>query len=87
MARRDAVRTPHRTYVKAQDELIKLAGAMVDEDDNQCGSLYLFEARDEQQVRDWLSKEPFVQGDVYRDIVVRRINLAHCLLPQTDWNQ
>src|SRR4051812_40038743 len=87
MERRDAVRTPHRAYVKENDSQIRLAGAMLTQDDRQCGSLYLFEAEDEAQVRDWLAKEPFVNGEVYRDIVIRRLHLAHNLLAPINWHE
>jgi len=87
MLRRDAVRAPHRAYVKTNDRQIRLAAAMLTPDDEQCGSLYLFEAEDEAQVRDWLAQEPFVQADVYREVVVRRLHIAHSLLAKVDWSQ
>jgi uncharacterized protein YciI len=85
MERRDAVRTPHRAYVKTHDRQIRLAAAMLTEDGDQCGSLYLFEAESEAEIRDWLAQEPFVNGDVYREIIVRRLHLAHNLLDRIDW--
>jgi uncharacterized protein YciI len=85
MDRRDAVRAEHRAYVKDKDGPIRLAAVLVDDGGNQCGTLYLFEAANQGQVRDWLSEEPFVVGDVYRDVVVREVNLAHQLLPQKFW--
>ena len=86
MPQRDAVRAEHRAYVKTNDGQIRLAAAMVDGDANQCGSLYLFEAEDEGQVREWLAHEPFVTGGVYKDLVVRELHLAHQLLPRKEWN-
>jgi uncharacterized protein YciI len=85
MPQRDAVRTEHRAYVKANDAPIRLAAAMVHGED-QCGSLYIFEAESEGEVRRWLATEPFVATNVYRDLVVREIRLAHQLLPPKDWN-
>jgi uncharacterized protein YciI len=87
MGRRDAVRTEHRAYVKSEDDQIRLAAAMLTHDDQQCGSLYIFEAEDEAQVRKWLANEPFVNSDVYKEVVVRRLHLAHNLLGGCNWHQ
>jgi uncharacterized protein YciI len=85
MDRRDPLRAEHRTYVKDNDAPIRLAAVLVDDDANQCGTLYLFEAANQGQVREWLANEPFVVGDVYRDLVVREVNLAHQMLPLKSW--
>ena len=85
MDRRDAARGPHREYVVANDAPIAFVGVMTDDDGNQCGSFYVFEAESEQQVRDWLAAEPFVAGGVYRDVIVRNFMVGVNRLPQQDW--
>lgn len=85
MDRRDAARAEHREYVVAHDQPIAFVGVMTDDDGNQCGSLYVFEAENEQQVRDWLAKEPFVAGGVYRDVIVRNFMTGLNRLPLQDW--
>ena len=85
MDRRDAARGPHREYVVANDGPIAFVGVMTDDDGNQCGSLYVFEAESEQQVRDWLAAEPFVAAGVYRDVIVRNFMVGVNRLPQQDW--
>jgi len=40
---------------------IRLVGPFLDDSGNQCGSFYIFEADSEDQVRQWLDVEPFVQ--------------------------
>ena len=85
MERRDAVRDAHRAYVLGNDEPIAFVGVCLDDDDNQCASLYVFEAESEQQVRDWLAEEPFVREGVYEQIIVRRFMPGLNRLPQQDW--
>jgi uncharacterized protein YciI len=85
MARRDAVRAEHRAYVRSNDAPIRLVGPLLDGDNNQCGSFYIFEAEDEQAVRAWLAAEPFVNADVYKDIVVRRFQVGLNTLAPQDW--
>ena len=85
MDRRDAARAAHRAYVVGNDAAIAFVGVMTDNDGNQCGSLYIFEADSEQQVRDWLADEPFVRTGVYADIVVRNFQLGLNRLPPQDW--
>jgi uncharacterized protein YciI len=83
MPKRDAVRAAHRTYVLQNDRAISLAGVLLGDEDNQCGSLYLFEADSEQSIRDWLAKEPFYQTGVYAQVIIRRVYLGlNRLTPQ-----
>lgn len=65
MALRDAVRAEHRAYVLDHDASIRLAGAMVDAQGNQCGTLIAFEATDVGEVRRWVEQEPFHRAGVY----------------------
>jgi len=85
MPLRDASRTAHREYVLAHDEPIQQVAVMLDDDDNQCGSMYFFEAESEQAVRDWLAKEPFVATGVYADVIVRRVMLGMSRITPSDW--
>jgi uncharacterized protein YciI len=85
MARRDAVRAEHRAYVVTHDAPIVLVGPFIDEGGNQCGSFYIFEAHDEQQVRAWLQQEPFVSHDVYAELLIRRFEPGLNRLPLQDW--
>lgn len=85
MDRRDAVRAGHRSYVIENDAPIAFVGVMTDNDGNQCGSLYIFEAKNEQQVRDWLADEPFVKTGVYANLIVRNFQMGVNRLPAQDW--
>lgn len=70
---RDAIRTEHRDYVLANVKPILCAGAMLDDDRSQCGSLYLFEADRIEDVHAWLKAEPFVSSNIYETMQVREI--------------
>jgi uncharacterized protein YciI len=84
MKKRDAVRTAHRAYVKNNAAPIAFVGPMLDADGNQTGSLYIFEATDEQEIRDWLKDEPFFQTGVYERVIIQRFFLGYSRLQQ-DW--
>ena len=73
MTQRDSLRVEHRGYVLGNAAPIRLAGAMVDEARNQCGSLYVFEAESAHAVRLWFAAEPFFQAGVYETLAVREI--------------
>lgn len=85
MERRLANRDAHREYVPSNDGQIAFVGVMLDDADNQCGSFYVFEAETEEEVREWLAKEPFVRADVYGQLIVRRFMLGLNRLPEQDW--
>jgi uncharacterized protein YciI len=85
MDRRDAARAGHRSYVVENDKPIAFVGVMTDDDGNQCGSFYIFEAETEQQVRAWLGEEPFVKSGVYADVIVRNFQMGVNRLPAQDW--
>lgn len=85
MERRDAAREAHRAYVVDNDERIAFVGVCLDDANNQCASLYIFDAETEEQIRDWLAQEPFVKEGVYEQLIVRRFMLGVNRLPQQDW--
>jgi ketosteroid isomerase-like protein/uncharacterized protein YciI len=85
MDKRNAVRAEHRSYVLGHAEPIALVGPFLDEAGNQCGSFYIFDAKDEQEIRDWLKSEPFCTTDVYRDVIIRRFEPGMNRLPVQDW--
>ena len=88
MPLREAHRTAHRDYVLARDQPIRLAGAMYDGHDNQCGSLLILEAADADSVRAWCEQEPFHSNGVYGQFVVVEWRPAlNRLQPMPDWLQ
>jgi uncharacterized protein YciI len=85
MAARDRHRREHHDYVIGNDDMIRMAGAMLDGHGNHCGSLYLFEAENEAQVASWVASEPFCSNAIYRELKIIRIGLALNKLPLIDW--
>jgi uncharacterized protein YciI len=73
--RRAAHKPEHADYIMRDVSALRLAGALVEDDGTQCGSLYLVEAESADEVRAWLGAEPFVREGVYESLVVRRITL------------
>lgn len=85
MAQRDLHRPDHRAFVLEHDELIRLAAAMVDDQGNQCGSLYIFEAENEEQVASWVAAEPFCTREIYSQLKIVQLGIALNRLEPLDW--
>ena len=85
MPRREAARPAHRAYVLGRDGPIRLAGAMLDADGNQCGSVYSFEAASVAEVRAWLAAEPFVRAGVYAEVRIVEWSPRLNRLPAAEW--
>ena len=73
---RETHRAAHRAYVTGHLDPLQCAGAMLDGDGSQCGSLYIFEADSADQVRQWLAAEPFVANGIYETLAVREIEVG-----------
>ena len=71
-ARRAAVRDAHIEGVKAmaQSGAMLLGGAMLDDDGAMIGSACIVEFDDRAALDAWLDSDPYVTGDVWRDIEV-----------------
>ena len=80
-ATRDALRPRHLDYVLADDAAIQFVGPMRREDDAICGSVYVFEAPSAAHVQQWLDEEPYYQGGVYREVVIRPFEVRKNVLP------
>lgn len=85
MALRDAVRPAHRAYVLDHDTAIRSAGAMLDPQGNQCGTLITFEASDAAQVWKWVENEPFYRNGVYARADVVEWQLALNRFELAEW--
>jgi len=85
MALRDSVRTAHRAYVLANAAPIRCAGAMRDADENQCGTIYVFDAASEADVRAWFTSEPFHAAGVYASVRIVLWSPAFNVLTPCDW--
>ena len=85
MPLREATREDHRRYVLDNDSRITLAGVMLDDSGNQCGSVYSFSAANAAEVQAWLDAEPFVKSGVYADIRIARWSPVLNRLRPSDW--
>ncbi len=85
MALRDRVRTEHREYYYQNDDPIRFAGALYDEEGNQKGSLLVFEAESPKQVQAWFAEEPFYANGVYKDFHIIEFGQALNRLEPSEW--
>lgn len=75
-ARRQAARPAH---IVRGDELreagnLWYAAALHDEDGNMFGSMYMVDFESREALDEWLGKEPYVEGEVWKTVEVRRCN-------------
>lgn len=78
LARRLAVREAHLANakkLKENDNMIE-GGAILDEDGRMIGSACIVEFPSRAELDAWLDSDPYVTGDVWRDIKVSPIKLA-----------
>jgi uncharacterized protein YciI len=86
MALREQLRAAHREYVQSQDLGAVLAGAMYDNEGNQCGTLKIFEANSAEEVWAWYRNEPFYTQGVYKECHVIEWRMAlNTLAPTGGW--
>ena len=82
---RDALRSRHLEFVLSDDSAIQFVGPMRREDDRTiCGSVYVFEAPSAAHVQEWLDEEPYYQGGVYREVVIRPFDVRKNQLPHRE---
>lgn len=72
LARRMAVREGHLARVRphAESGLLGFGGAILGEDGRMAGSIAVIAAPDDAAARAWLADDPYVTGDVWRDITL-----------------
>jgi uncharacterized protein len=75
-ARRQAFREQH---IKRGDELrasgnLWYGAVLLYEDGSMKGSMYVVSFPSDKELQEWLSEEPYVVGDVWRDIKIHKSN-------------
>lgn len=75
-ARRQAVRASH---IAMGDELVasgnlRYAAALLHEDGSMKGSVYIVDFESEEKLKEYMDKEPYVTGDVWREVTVHKSN-------------
>ena len=76
--RRKRVRPTHLEAIAplVEDGHVLVGGAILNEDGDMIGSMLLVEFPDRSGVDAWLERDPYVTGDVWRDIDVRPFRAA-----------
>ncbi|MFK7865305.1 MAG: YciI family protein [Pseudohongiellaceae bacterium] len=77
-ARRLAARPAHLEeagLLKKEGKIIA-GGAILDDDGNMVGSTLYVEFDTQEELDDWLSNDPYVKGDVWKEVNVMPIRLA-----------
>lgn len=76
--RRMAVRPNHFEGVRKLKEMghYVLGGALLSTDGQMIGSMMLLDFENEEQIQDWLSWEPYVQGNVWEKIDIKPFRQA-----------
>lgn len=78
LARRMKARPAHFEGLKPMLEAgtLRVGGAMLDDGGKMCGSVAMVEFPDRAALDAWLAEEPYVTGDVWRDIEVIPFRIA-----------
>ncbi len=81
-ARRQAVRAAHLELAKRfKDEgKIVMAAARLHEDGSMAGSVIIYSAESRAQLDEWLTNEPYIAGDVWRDISIEEVKVPPFML-------
>lgn len=81
-ARRQAVRAEHLELAKQfkEDGKIVMAAARLHGDGSMAGSVILYSAESRAQLDEWLADEPYITGDVWRDISIEEVKVPPFML-------
>ena len=78
LERRMAVRPQHfegARKLKAENHYV-LGGAMLDSNGKMSGSVMVVQFETEESLKDWLSKEPYITGNVWKQVTVKPFKVA-----------
>jgi uncharacterized protein len=68
--------------MKAENKFL-FAAAILDEQEKMIGSIIFCDFKDRTALDEWLKSEPYVLGDVWRDIDVKQCKVVPSCLPVT----
>jgi hypothetical protein len=68
---RMATREAHLAYVRENLAMVKLAGPMLDADDDMAGSLFVVEAADRAAVEAFNAADPYQKAGVFGQVEIR----------------
>ncbi|HEY0428598.1 MAG TPA: YciI family protein [Pyrinomonadaceae bacterium] len=80
--RRLAVRGAHLALVKQMTDagLIHIAAALLDDDGNMIGSVFICEFESRREIDDWFISEPYITGKVWGKIKVEPCQIGSIFL-------
>jgi uncharacterized protein YciI len=71
LALRMATREAHLAYARGHVIAIRAAGALLDEAGQMCGSHFLIDAEDAQEVRDFNEADPYSKAGLFGHVIIR----------------
>jgi uncharacterized protein YciI len=69
---RMATREAHLAWARHKHERIRMAGPMLDEQDQMAGSLFFLEAADEAEVRAFNADDPYTRAGLFGRVEIKR---------------
>lgn len=69
--RRMAARPAHLAYVAEHRGMVRLAGPLLDDAEQMCGSLFIMEAADRAAIEAFAAADPYRLGDVFETVEIR----------------
>ena len=85
LARRMKARPDHIALAKQhfQDGKNILGGAMLNDDGDMCGSIMIVDFPDRAAVEAWVQSDPYITGNVWKDIQIVPFKVAGVKVPKT----
>lgn len=78
LQRRLAVRNLHITRMKIEKEkgIFIVGGAMLNDNNEMCGSVIILSMPDKSAVEHWVQKDPYIQNRVWNEITITPFRVA-----------
>ena len=73
---RMATREAHLAYARENADIIKLAGAMLDEADQMAGSMFVLDCADRAEAEAFTANDPYQKAGVFERVEVRGYRIA-----------
>jgi len=67
---RKATREAHLAYFESSGDTVRLAGPLLDEAGEMCGSLLVVEVESLQAARDWAAEEPYAKAGLFQSVEI-----------------
>jgi hypothetical protein len=67
----------HKDYLKSQAHVLVLGGALTDQENRPCGSLYIVNVENDATARKFSDDDPFVRNGVFSEVVISSMRKSH----------